>query len=102
MKMVFMSFFEGKTDEVLELLESEHVESYTHWAKTQGKAAGFRPRMGTQVWPGNNGAVLFSIEDDSLDSLMEKVEQFNREAEYEGLSAFVFDIARMAVKKPKE
>ena len=102
MKMVFISFFEGKTDEVLELLESEHVESYTHWPKTQGKAAGFRPRMGTQVWPGNNSTVLFPIEDDRLDSLMEKVEQFNQETEYEGLSAFAFDIARMVVKKSKE
>ena len=102
MKMVFMSFFEGKTDEVLELLESEHIESYTLWPKTQGKAAGFRPRMGTQVWPGNNGAVLFPIEDDRLDSLMEKVEEFNQEAEYEGLSAFVFDITNMAVKKQSE
>ena len=102
MKMVFMSFFEGKTDEVMELLESEHVETYTHWPKTHGKAAGFRPRMGTQVWPGNNGAVLFQIDDDRLDSLMEKVELFNQEAEYEGLSAFAFDIARMATKKPEE
>ena len=99
MKMVFMSFFEGKTDEVLELLESEQVESYTHWPKTQGKAAGFRPRMGTQVWPGNNGAVLFSIEDDQVEQLLDKVDEFNQETEYEGLSAFVFDIARMAVKK---
>ena len=100
MKMVFMSFFEEKTDEVLQLLESEQVAFYTHWTKTQGKAAGFRPRMGTQVWPGNNGAVLFPIEDDRLDSLMEKVKQFNRKTEFEGVAAFVFDITRMAVKKP--
>ena len=100
MKMVFMSFFEEKTDEVLQLLESEQVAFYTHWTKTQGKVAGFRPRMGTQVWPGNNGAVLFPIEDDRLDSLMEKVKQFNRKTEFEGVAAFVFDITRMAVKKP--
>ena len=102
MKMVFMSFFEGKTDEVLELLESEHVESYTHWAKTQGKAAGFRPRMGTQVWPGNNGAAFFPIKDDQVERLLDKVDKFNQETEYEGISAFVFDIAMMAVKKPPE
>ena len=102
MKMVVMEYRLRLCDLGLELLESEHIESYTHWPKTQGKAAGFRPRMGTQVWPGNNGSVLFPIEDDRLDSLMEKVEQFNQKAEYEGLSAFAFDIARMAVKKPKE
>jgi len=33
---------------------------------------------------------------------MEKIELFNQKAEYEGLSAFAFDITRMAVKKPKE
>ena len=102
MKMVFMSFFEGKTDEVLELLESEHVETYTHWPKTQRKAAGFRPRMGTQVWPGNNSAVFFPIVDDQIEQLMVKVDEFNQETEYEGISAFVLDIVRMATKKPKE
>lgn len=100
MKLAFMSFFEEKTDEVLELIESEEVTSYTHWPKTQGKAAGFRPRMGTQVWPGNNSAVIFPIEDDRVDSLIEKIEKFNRDTEYEGISAFVFDITRMAQKEP--
>jgi hypothetical protein len=33
---------------------------------------------------------------------MEKVEQFNRKTEYEGISAFVFDVVRMVVKKPLE
>ena len=102
MKMVFMSFFEGKADEVIELLESEQVEHYTHWEKTKGKAAGFRPRMGTQVWPGNNGAILFPIKDEQLDSLLDKVTMFNQDTEYEGLSAFVFDIARTVIKKRSE
>ena len=102
MKMVFMSFFEEKTDEVMELLESEQIEFYTHWTKTQGKAVGFSPRMGTQVWPGNNGSILFPIEDEQVELLLDKVTKFNQETEYEGLSAFVFDIARMVVKKPEE
>ena len=37
--------------------------------------------------------------EDRLDSLMEKVEQFNQNAEYEGIFAYVFDIARVVVKK---
>ena len=49
MKMVFMSFFEEKTDEVLQLLESEQVAFYTHWTKTQKKAAGFHPQIKTQI-----------------------------------------------------
>ena len=102
MKMVFMSFFEGKTEEVMEILKSEKIENYVRWDGIKGQSAGYRPRMGTQVWPGNNGAMLFPIEDDRLDSLMKKVEQFNQDTEYEGISAFGFDIARMSVKKPKE
>jgi hypothetical protein len=102
MKMVFMSFFEGKTDEIMELLKSEKIENYVRWDEIKGQSAGFRPRMGNDVWPGNNGAVQFPLEDDRLDSMMEKIEEFNKEAEYEGLSAFVFDIARMAVKKPEK
>ncbi len=99
MKMVFMSFFEGKTDEVTELLETENIESYTLWNKIQGRAPGYRPRLGTQVWPGNNGAVIFPVEDERVDPLLAKVSQFNEAAEYEGISAFVLDMTKMVVKK---
>ncbi len=102
MKMVFMSFFEGKTDEVTELLESENVEFYTRLDQVKGKSLGFRPRMGTQVWPGYNGAVLFPVQDEQVDRLLDKVNRFNEETEYEGISAFVFDIAKMVVKKPSK
>ncbi|SYZ72020.1 conserved hypothetical protein [Candidatus Zixiibacteriota bacterium] len=102
MKMVFLTFFEGKTDEVIELLTSEHVQSYTHWPKTHGKSAGFRPRMDTEVWPGNNAVVLFPIDDKQLDALMDNVHRFNEETEYEGISAFAFNVERMEIKKPVE
>ena len=102
MKMVFMSFFEGKTDEVMELIESEGVEFYVRWDQVKGKSIGYRPRMGSQIWPGYDGAVQFPIEDEKVDMLIEKIEKFNRETEYEGLSAFFFDISKAIIKKPSK
>ena len=99
MKMVFMSFFEGKADEVIELLESENVKFYTKWDKMQGKSLGFKPRMGSHIWPGNNCAVVFPIEDERVEPLLEIINRFNEESEYEGISAFLFDIFSMVVKK---
>ncbi len=98
MKMVFMSFFEGKTEEVMEILKSEKIENYVRWDEIKGQSAGYRPRMGTGVWPGHNGAVQFPIEDERVDDLIEKIDIFNRATEYEGISAFVFDISRMTLK----
>ena len=102
MKMVFLSFYEGKTDEVIAILKSEKIESYVRWDEVKGQAAGFRPRMGTDVWPGHNGALQFPIEDGRVDRLFELISHVNQAAEYEGISAFVFDLTRMLVKEPKQ
>jgi len=99
MKMVFMSFFEGKTEEVMEILESGKIENYVRWDEIKGQSVGYRPRMGNDVWPGNNGAVQFPVEDDRIGELCEIVTKFNEAAEYEGISMFVFDITCMVVKE---
>ncbi|HDL00799.1 MAG TPA: hypothetical protein ENH23_01015 [candidate division Zixibacteria bacterium] len=99
MKMVFMYFFEGKTDEVMDLLKSEKIENYVRWDEIKGQSAGYRPRMGTDVWPGNNSAVQFPVEDDRMEELCGIVTKFNEEAEYEGISMFAFDITCMVVKE---
>ena len=102
MKMVFMSFFEGKTEEIIEVLKAGNIENYVQWDEIKGQSAGFRPRMGTDVWPGHNGAVQFPIEDERVPGLCEIVSKFNEAAEYEGISLFVFNIERMVVKEPKK
>lgn len=102
MKMVLMLFYEDKTDEVMELLKSERVEDYVQWDKTKGQSAGFRPRMGTAVWPGNNGAVMFPVGDEQTVSILDRVTKFNEDAEYEGIAAYVFEISQMAVRTPKK
>jgi len=102
MKMVFMSFFEGKTEEVMEMLESEKIENYVRWDEIKGQSAGYWPRMGNDIWPGHLGAVQFAIEDDRVGALCEIVTKFNESTEYEGISMFVFDIVCMVVKEPHE
>jgi len=100
MKMVFMSFFEGKTEEIIEILKAGSIENYVQWDEIKGQSAGYRPRMGNDVWPGHNGAVQFPIEDDRVPGLCETVTKFNEE--YEGISLFVFNIECMVVKEPQE
>jgi len=102
MKMVFMSFFEGKTDEVIEILEAGKIENYVRWDGIKGQSTGYYPRMGNDVWPGNNSAVQFPIEDDRVEELCELVTKFNEAAEYEGISMFIFDLTCMVVKKPSK
>ena len=102
MKMAFMSFFEGRTEEIIEILKEGNIENYVQWDEIKGQSAGYRPRMGNDVWPGHNGAVQFPIEDDRVPGLCETVTKFNEAAEYEGISLFVFNIECMVVKEPKK
>ncbi len=102
MKMVLIYFYEDKTDEVMELLKTECIENYLMWDKVKGQPAGFRPRMGSAVWPGHNGAVMFPVGDEQSVSILDRVNRFNEDAEYEGIAAYVFEISQMAVKTPKK
>ena len=102
MKMVFMYFFEGKTEEIMEILEAGKIENYVRWDEIKGQSVGYRPRMGNDIWPGHNGAVQFAVEDERVPELCEIVRKFNEAAEYEGISLFVFNIECMVVKEPKK
>jgi len=102
MRMVFLSFSEDQTDEVMEILKSERIGDYVRWDEIKGQSSGYRPRMGTDVWPGHSGAVVFPLTEERIAVLCETVEKFNREAEYEGISMFVWNIDCMVLKEPKK
>jgi nitrogen regulatory protein PII len=94
MKMVLMVYYVGIHDEVMEVLDDLGVCTYTRWREVEGRISCGDPREGSQIWPGTNSAVMIVVEDPVVDSVLGRLEAFNRGREGEGVDAYVLDVAR--------
>ena len=95
MKMILMIYYVGIHDEVLEALDELGVCTYTRWREVEGRISCGDPREGTQVWPGTNSAVMVVVDEGVADSILRKLEAFNRERTGEGVDAYTLDVARV-------
>ena len=79
MKLVFMTYYAGMHEEVMELLGETGIENYTYWGEVQGRLSSGDPREGSQIWPGYNSALQAVLGEESAERLIEKIGAFNGE-----------------------
>lgn len=94
MKMVLMVYYVGIHNEVMEMLASLGVSTYTRWREVEGRISCGDPRDGSQIWPGTNSALMVTVGDPEADALIGRIEALNRGREGEGVDAYVLDVAR--------
>jgi nitrogen regulatory protein PII len=95
MKAVMISYNQSITEEVEEILQSLDIRGFTRWLNVQGQGTQKGdPRLGTHVWPSLNSVILTIVEDDKVELILNKVSNVNKEAEEEGIRAFVWNIER--------
>lgn len=96
MKAVMIVYNHGITEEVNEALEGLGIRGYTKFLNVHGQGSvNGEPRLGTHIWPSQNAVVLTVIKDELVDSLLEKVKAIDKEAEEQGIHAFVWNIEKM-------
>lgn len=94
MKMVLMVYYIGIHEEVMEVLGELGVCTYTRWREVEGRISCGDPREDSQIWPGTNSALMVTVDDGEVDSLLGRLDVFNRGREGEGVDAYVLDVAR--------
>jgi hypothetical protein len=93
MKALFVSYNQAITDRVMSILERHGGRGYTKWALTEGRGTHFgEPHLGTHAWPSMNSSVLMIVDDHRIEPLLEALRKADKEAEQQGLRAFVWDI----------
>ncbi len=97
MNMVFLNYYVGIDDEVMEILTALGISTYTRFPEVEGRISSGEPRERTHVWPGSNSTMLVVVEEGVADSLVRKVEEFNAAAFGEGIDAYVLDVSRSVV-----
>ncbi|MDD3558047.1 MAG: hypothetical protein PHW27_05685 [Melioribacteraceae bacterium] len=96
MKAVMIVYNHGITEEVDEALEQLNIRGFTRFLDVHGQGSEKgEPHLGSHIWPSKNAVILTVIEDNLVDGLLKKIEDINKEAEEQGLHAFVWNIERM-------
>ncbi len=78
MKVAFLAYHDVLDERIMALLEELDIDSYIKWESVLGKSHGASPHLGTRTFPGHDSVRLLPFrEEDSLDKLIAKVQEFN-------------------------
>lgn len=95
MKAVLITHNQSFTERVEYLLERLNLKGYTQFTEVKGRGSrGGEPRMGTHTWPEINVATFVVVDDEVVDTLLQKVHNLDMVNEEIGIRAFVWDILK--------
>lgn len=96
MKAIMIIYNQAHTEKIEYMLEKLGIKGYTLWENVQGRGTNTGvPRLGTHTWPEINKSLLTIIEDDLVDTLLDKVKRIDAINEEVGIRAFVWEILKM-------
>lgn len=95
MQAIFIAFDQAHYESILDVLEKTSCRGFTSFGETQGKGSKTGiPHYGSHAWPSLGGAILTIVEDDKVNSLLEKLKTLDKNKPLLGLRAFVWEITR--------
>lgn len=95
MKAVLIIYNQSLTEEVQEVLDKQSIRGYTQWTETYGRGSvKGESHQGTHTWPEMNNIHLTMVEENKVDQLLAQLQTLNKEAEEQGLRAFVWNVEK--------
>jgi len=95
MKAIMIVYNQAYSEKVEYMLEKLGIKGYTLWENVQGRGSSSGvPHLGTHTWPEINKSLLTVIDDELVDTVLEKVKKIDAINEEVGIRAFVWDILK--------
>jgi nitrogen regulatory protein PII len=96
MKAILITYNQALTEKVEYMLEKLNIRGYTQFPTVYGTGSkSGEPRMGTHTWPEINSATITVVEDDMVDTVLEKVKKMDAINFEVGIRAFVWNVEKM-------
>ena len=87
---------QAHTEKVEYMLDKLKIGGYSLWENVQGRGTKTGvPHLGTHAWPEINKSVLTIVDDNLVDTVLEKVKKIDAVNEEVGIRAFVWEILKM-------
>ncbi len=71
MKLILIVFYTDKEEILHEILDKTDIQGFTTWGPVYGKGRQSDPRMGNQIWPGENQMLIVAVPDSKAEGLKE-------------------------------
>jgi nitrogen regulatory protein PII len=95
MKAIMIIYNQAHSEKVEYLLDKLGIKGYSLWENVQGRGTSTGvPHLGTHAWPEINKSVLAIVEDNIVDTVLEKVKKIYAINLEVGIRAFVWDILK--------
>ena len=96
MKAIMIIYNQAHSEKVEYMLEKLGIKGYSLWENVRGRGSNTGvPHMGTHAWPEINKSVLSIVDDELVDTVLEKVRKIDAVNDEVGIRAFVWDILKM-------
>jgi nitrogen regulatory protein PII len=95
MKAIMIIYNQAHTEKVEYMLDKIGIKGYSLWENVQGSGTSTGvPHLGTHAWPEINKSLLTIVNDDLVDTVLEKVKRIDAINTEVGIRAFVWDILK--------
>jgi nitrogen regulatory protein PII len=95
MKAIMIIFNQAHTEKVEYMLDKLGVKGYSLWEDVKGRGSSTGvPHLGTHAWPEINKSVITVVEDDLVDTILEKVKKIDQVNDEVGIRAFSWSVER--------
>ncbi len=88
MKLILFVFHADKEEMLHKLLNTHLDTGFTTWGPVFGKGRRSEPRMGTQIWPGENQMLMIALSDHEAEILKETVQSLTETPHGGGIKVF--------------
>jgi len=93
MKMVWISYYVGLEDELLEILSSLRINEFTKWERVLGQGKTSGPHLGTHIWPKTNALLAIAVNEQKIPAILDKIRSLKASTlGQEGIKAFIWPL----------
>ncbi|MCM1152277.1 MAG: hypothetical protein NC328_01310 [Muribaculum sp.] len=95
MKAIFIAYDQAHHEKIVDILTRSNCRGFTSFGTVQGRGSvDGEPHYGSHAWPSLASAILTMVDDNKVDSLLNKLSLLNDERPKLGLRAFVWAIEK--------
>lgn len=95
MKAIFIAFDQAYNERIVDLLERNNCRGFTQWEQVLGRGTNTgEPHYGSHAWPSLASSIITFVEDQRVDTVLEKLHEMDIATPKLGLRAFVWDIEK--------
>lgn len=93
MKSIFIAFDQGYYEQIISILNYNHVRGFTRWVEVHGRGSKTGdPHYGNHAWPSVNSTILTVVDDDKVDAVLNELKALDSTSKLMGIRAFVWNV----------